>query len=154
MRATILYPLLVGGPLIGLIVILRVGEGIVPPHSIGGEWDLTLVEPVATPGCSGFPFADAPSGFSIAQSGVRASLTFASSEQTSLSIEIEGEVIRGTGTGTNGEPCLFGPAILDGRLVGTPGAERIEGTLERAGCETCPSVTFVANRRPTGGSES
>ena len=44
MRTALLYLLLVGAPVLGVVAILRVGERITPPAAIGGEW---AVDPAA-----------------------------------------------------------------------------------------------------------
>lgn len=38
MRTALLYLVLVGAPVLGVLAILRVGERITPPAAIGGEW--------------------------------------------------------------------------------------------------------------------
>jgi len=156
MKAPILYPLLVGVPLLGLLGILRLGNDLVAPRSIGGEWDLSFVAPpaaAATGGCVWSAFGNQPPSFLISQSGTKAVVSFRDRSGTEMSITIDGDVITGSSADGRGEPCRTGPLSLEARLTEGPGAERMEGSFALAGCADCPPERFVAERRRAGRAE-
>jgi len=80
-RSILAYLLLVIPPLCGLLVILRLGQDLEPPRSIGGSW-------AVDPGCG------VGGTLKIAQSGPRAEATLAAAH---LSLELDGDHLVGTG---------------------------------------------------------
>ncbi len=147
MKTVSLYFLLVGVPFLGLVGILRAGERIVPPHSIGGIWSVEIrYSPQTAVPCADLDFAGGDAQMTISQSGTRAEVSFADRGETRLSLVLAGDSLRADGT-TEAPGCPAAPLVLDGRLQPETGRRRMEGILTRPDCADCPMATFVAERR-------
>lgn len=147
MRTPALYLFLVGVPLLGLFGILRTGERIVPPHSIGGLWsvDIRYKSPPVLP-CSGLGVVDGPMEMTISQSGTRAEASFTDDGATQLSLSLAGDSL--TAVGTTAIPgCPDDELVLTGRLMPEAGRQLMEGVLARPDCPDCPTAAFLAVRR-------
>ncbi len=150
MRSISLYLVLVGAPLLGLLLILRAGERLVPPRSIGGTWELDdrSVEQLGT-ACPSFEFRERPAVLVVAQSGTRAEVKLADRRRTSLAVTLDGDSLAGALDLAPGRGCAAGPVAFRARVAGAAGAERMTGTLGAVDCAQCPAAGFVAVRRPT-----
>lgn len=148
MRTTLLYIVLVGTPLLGLLLILEAGGRIVPPRSIGGQWELDeATVRQAGSACPGLTFTEEPPAMRISQSGVRAELTFGDRAQTTLSVTLSGDTLRGLGRIAAAGGCPSATLFLDALLSGEEGRERLSGTLRPESCPACPAMPFAATRR-------
>jgi hypothetical protein len=77
MRAVLLYVVLVGLPVLGILGLLRVGQTLSAPISLAGTWNAKLDLPKRTDSQMEDPsIARAEAVLSIAQSGSRLSFTF------------------------------------------------------------------------------
>ena len=148
MRPLLLYLGLVGAPLLGLFAILEAGKKIVPPRSIGGEWEVEeAFSRESASLCLGPEFARQPLVLHIAQSGTRAELSFGDRERLTLSAVLRGDSLVADGDAPAGTVCPTGTLGLRARLLGEGGAERLSGVLTRVGCEECGGTPFTALRR-------
>jgi hypothetical protein len=89
MRSIFLYPLLVGTAIAGIIGLLRIGERLTAPVSIGGAWSLAL-DPTAA---SDQACRELSTGFNqrimtVSQSGLYLRVTFDNPEPIVLAGEI------------------------------------------------------------------
>lgn len=146
LKTTVIYVCLVSPPFLGLIGIIHVGEGITPPRSIGGEWQLDdSSRQEAAGSCHAIVFEKQPT-LKVSQSGVRAEVIFADKAKTTIDVEIDGERVwggaRSAGAGSCGQPVT-----LEARLDRTGAEPQIIGTLERPGCSGCPVAHLRAARR-------
>src|SRR5688500_7765836 len=112
MRSLIAYLALVGLPLVGLIGVLRAGDGLEAPRSVGGVWELDPDLVRSAPPCYGFSNSDLPLRMQISQSGTRAAVSFNDRLETRLSVRIEGDSIVGVGSRSGGDGCPPGTLTL------------------------------------------
>jgi hypothetical protein len=146
-KTTVIYLALVTPPFLGLVGIVRFGEGLAAPRSIGGEWQLDDASQKEAAGpCQGLVFDKQPT-LKVSQSGLRAELLFADKARTKMSIQIEDQHIIGSGHAHGAGGCDE-PLSLDARLEKSGDKAEIVGTLERRGCSSCPVAHFRAGKKP------
>ncbi len=146
------YICLVGIPLLGLIGIVRAGQRLQAPISVGGIWN---VEADFSP-LSGKPCGDAlGSGkqplLSISQSGDRVLLTLNNPQATALAGTIHGSALA-AGNEDAGDPvggqCTAAQAIGVSAAVTEDGEERaLTGVFKLISCPECAPVSFHATRQ-------
>jgi hypothetical protein len=142
MRSSLLYLLLVGVPLLGLLAILTAGEQLVPPQAVGGAW---TVEGEGSP-CVLVMNEPRPTLMNVSQSGTRAEVVFTDEAGTRLSLRLEGDSVTGSGTAAEVSGCHGDSLALHGRLQTTGTTTKITGALRRVGCAECGTVDFIAVR--------
>ena len=148
MRSVLLYLVLVGPPLLGLLAILQAGGRIVPPRSVGGDWELdsTSVDGAAA-SCLGLEPEDGPLVVHVSQSGTRAEVTFRSASPIHVSAALHGDSLIGRGRQGSASACRAGTVGLRARVQGATGREWLRGVLTAGSCTACPVASFVALRR-------
>jgi len=144
------YLLLVGAPLLGLLGILRSGQRLAAPASVGGAWNLegqfsTLTDAACRELISdiGRPF------FTISQSGSRLTFTLNNPQQTTLPGTIRQSTVTMGESFANGSSlgCAHPQAIHFQAGLSEQGIQRaLAGTLTMAGCAQCAPVPFRAVR--------
>jgi|GEM_PF-2719768 len=151
MKTILVYMVLVGVPLLGLLGILRAGERMVPPRHVGGAWEIADSSATGLQSlCPGLGFPGMGAAIDVSQSGTRARVVLNDSLATPLDARIEGLMLtarpeREAGAYAGRELRLA--AALD--TLADPMALR--GTVSVAGCDACPTVPFHAVRAaPTG----
>jgi hypothetical protein len=146
MKTAIIYILLVGAPLLGLLGILRVGERIVPPRHVGGEW---VVEPAfaaaARAACPDLVFPAAGPRLDVSQSGTRAVLTLNDTAAATLDARLDGPSLA-AGTRRGSAACAGRGLRLAVTLSPDPQSPRLEGAATVPGCRSCAPVPFRAAR--------
>ncbi len=138
-RSLLVYLLLVVPPMGGLLAILRLGEGLAPPHSIGGVWRLT---PEGDQQCASSP---TPDELRVSQSGLHAEVSSDRASGLSLAVELHGTSIVGRGRASGQQRCKT--VLLDAHLTGH---DTLDGTLEHPGCDECVATSFHAVRNTHG----
>lgn len=133
MRPALLYLVLVGLPLLGVLGILRAGSGLAAPPSFGGAWALA---PASYPdGCT------PPAELRVAQSGRRA--------EVALGAETEAAEVDGRRLRTRGAVAVRGGAcrgwLVEAAGEGAPVPAALVGRLVPEGC-ACAPVPFRARR--------
>ena len=140
-KSALLYIVLVGLPVLGVLGVLRLGERITPPAAIGGEWRVE----------GGGRTCVVPGGrFRIEQSGEFVHVAIPGRT------DVPGRLRGGVLTASGGARDEFSPGCGQGAVrirarAGTGVAERIEGTAGIPGCAGCPLAPFVAIRVLAGG---
>jgi hypothetical protein len=142
MKSFLYYLLLVGAPFFGLLVILEAGSRIVPPRSIGGVWDVEVAGEDASP--SGCALARE---MRVSQSGPRSHVTLSDPAQTSFTIELDGDSVRGSLPASEGRGCARATELV-ARVVTEDGRETMRGELRAADCAECSATPLRATRRP------
>lgn len=130
------YLLLVAPPLAGLVALLHLGAGLAAPHAIGGDWDVAPGDPA----CAVRAGDDGHVVLRVSQSGPRADATLTGASRTTLSLELEGDRIVGSGTAPGG-PC--NRISIEARFA--EGA--LAGVMRHPGCGRCGDVAFRATRK-------
>lgn len=141
MKTLLLYVLLAGLPLVGVVVILRVGGGLVPPRGVGGLWLLQRDSAQAAPTCVRWPSDEDGRVLEISQSGPRLVIAFG---DESLRGRIrDGEIEAGSEDPARA-PCPPGGRLTLSASVAEPAhpdsAARLEGTLAVQDCDCRPLV--------------
>jgi hypothetical protein len=146
-RSVLLYLILVGIPLSGLLGILRGGEQITAPRAIGGSWELDPESAGQLAGsCLGLPTGLAQ--LELVQSGTRAELRLPGRSARVISIVLRGDQIGGRLLAPASSPCAEQPLGLSGRISQEDGVQRLTGTIEAPGCAACAAAAFTAVRLP------
>lgn len=145
-RLAIAYAIWVGAPLLGLIVILKVGGDTRAPIAVGGVWDvqtdartlgLGKCHPLAVPG---------EVSMTISQSGRNLEITLDGSGGTG---SIEGLRVNAfVQVGDDSCHERQGGIYLQGDVEGSPGSGQMTGVIGLSGCTDCVEVSFRAIRRP------
>ncbi|HEX2189634.1 MAG TPA: hypothetical protein VHG51_12080 [Longimicrobiaceae bacterium] len=149
MKPFLVYLGLVGAPLLGLLAILRAGERIVPPHHVGGRWEVAadLAAGIARI-CPGLEFPPEGAAVEVSQSGARARLVLNDGARTELDAGLRGAALAGVAGERGPVPCGGRGLRLAARLDTLGGAELL-GTVSVPGCGGCPPAPFRAVRVPS-----
>jgi hypothetical protein len=147
MKSVLLYLVLVGTPLLGLLGIIEAGERLTPPQSVGGDWQLADESARALAGwCAAGPVARPPTTLTVSQSGTYLELAFDGRPKRSLSARLDGDAITGAFALPDWASCPGHRALLRAR-VGD--GDRMIATLRGdAACPGCPALQLEATRRP------
>ncbi len=159
MKSIFLYAFLVGVPILGLLGILRLGEGLTPPVSVGGAWSVevssqTVVDDSA---CGNSLIHSDQPVLSISQSGPRLLLTFNNAEKTTLAGEIHDVTIT-AGVGPESAPTAakasdddVGAIHLEASLDRQTEPDRLLGALTLTECHTTAPFTAVRQQYKSDG---
>lgn len=159
-KLVVVYLFLVGIPLLGLLAILRAGESLTPPQSVGGSWKLEAdFSPLANKACRDLLLNVKQPFLSISQSGPSVVLTLNNPERTTLPGTLQNSSIS-AGVGPTTDPahdsadCIDPHAIrLRAEIAREAGDRILIGTLSIAGCPGCAPVPFRAQRQSSSSSE-
>jgi len=141
MKSVLNYLILVGLPVCGVLLILRAGQSLKAPSSIGGAWAVEVSAPL---GCGASAMGSEPPVLIIAQSGPHLNLTLNSNPPTILSGVIEAAQV--TASQTEGASQSAAPVYLEATLDSQAVPDQLSGQITLAGCST--SLPFTATRRP------
>jgi hypothetical protein len=130
---------------VGLLMILRAGQALVPPPSVGGVWTMHVVSPgAAASPCLGSILESAEPRWTIAQSGTRAELSFTDLPRARVALTIDGDSIVGVTEKT--APAACRTLTISSRLARVGQSDQLSGIL-REGCEGCGDIAFIAVRQ-------
>jgi hypothetical protein len=138
MKAAIHYLILVGIPVLGVLGLLQLGEGVTPPVSVGGKWQLQLDSQVACDACSHRVGCNDHPTLTISQSGTHLSLVFDDEEKTTLTGRIDGLAITAKATELSMEVSLDRQAKPD----------HLSGKISFNGCSSSIPLQAVRRLRP------
>lgn len=135
MKLPLLYLLLVGLPLAGLLAVLRLGSGIEAPPAVGGAWRVVAGGRCSVPGRL----------FRVEQSGRFVHVVLPGRS------DIPAALIGPTLTALGGARADVSPGCASGAVqmrLRADGrvARRLVGTAGVPGCAACPESRFVAVR--------
>jgi hypothetical protein len=138
MKTIAIYVLLVGAPLLGLLGILRAGERIVPPHHVGGEWELDPAFAAALrAACPDVVFPAAGPALDVSQSGTRAVLTLNDTAGAVLDARLDGVAL--SAASDRASPACGGRGLrLAATLRPDPRAPELRGTATVPGSAPVP----------------
>lgn len=159
-KLLVVYLFLVGIPLVGLLAILRAGERLTPPQSVGGSWKLEAdFSSLANKACRDLLSNVKQPFLSISQSGPSVALALNNAQRTTLpgtlrNSSISAGVEPTTGPADNAADCIDTRAIrLQADIAKEAGQRILIGTLSIAGCPSCTPVPFRAQRQSSSSSE-
>ncbi len=145
MRSVFWYVVFVGVPLLALLGILRLGEGLPAPRAVHGEYSFA-VDSSGAIGCLMPAVAGGERRMTISQSGTRLELKLMGDKPVAFRGTIAGDTIRVAAART----CLTADSsAMSATVERTESATQIVGQMELRGCGTCPRVPFRARRLPT-----
>ena len=159
MRSIVLYGFIVGLPIVGISMVLKVGRDLPAPPAVWGSWSLQLEG--WAPGCSAAAGLGGPTTLTIGQSGDHLVLSFGDSIRSQLS----GQLRWGQMADPPTIEAAAGPGPAGGRdikitdlratLDPTQSPATMAGTLETRACGAETSAVFRATRHsesdPKGG---
>ena len=149
MRSVLLYLSLVGLPLLGIAGALNLGQGIKPPLSVAGTWDLDLQPPASCSlDCSHERISTGAVLLKIAQSGPDLVLNL----NDPLEVELTGIVSEMTVEARD----IASSCLLQAGVDREPRSDRMIGRLILTRCKRPNGLSFTAVRRdlhnnPAGG---
>jgi hypothetical protein len=145
------YLVFVGIPFAGLLLVLRLGQGVDAPIAVHGAY---AVQPMAAAGmvCHQYLLTGADSTFRLMQSGRELSGTLGPLANVSVrgslngtDLTLEGEIL--PGTTPRHLACPVGDTLRVTAEVQRRGpVKRLEGRLWTSGCAECGAVGFTAAR--------
>jgi hypothetical protein len=153
MRSIMTYVFLVGIPLIGLVGILKVGEGLTAPRPVAGDWIAVEREslPLWNPGCRTAAAADeaeqGPSRVHIDQSGARADVSWSGVRADAFRVTLRGDSLEGKLALTFDRRCPVDVLTFRAVVTHLNERERILGELRAEKCDTCPIIPVDWRRR-------
>jgi hypothetical protein len=151
MKAVLHYLLLVGMPVLGVFALLRAGERLTAPVSVGGTWNLEIDSQfVDSPACTTLSSQSEQPVLTISQSGPHLRLTFNDEGKTMLVGEIDDTTIVANAirqpaagdTRDNHAAVIHFEAIVNRQTE----PDRLEGTLIMNDCRV--SAPLTALRQP------
>jgi hypothetical protein len=153
------YLLLVGFPLLVLLAILRAGERLTPPQSVGGAWRFDAdFSALASGACRDLLSSVRQPFLNISQSGPSLTLTLNNPEHTTLAGTLQDSRVDVAAapadrSGDSGN-CLDRHEIqLQADVAKEAGRRVLIGTLSVPGCANCAPVPFRAERPNSSQSE-
>jgi len=152
-RLIVAYICLVGAPLLGLLGILRAGQHLTPPVSVGGAWYLEAnFGALAGGSCRDLLTSVNQPFLSIFQSGTNLVLSLNNPQKTTVpgSIRDAAITVRREGAPVPGETgaCTNPQSIQLKATVDNQGGQRVlTGTLAIQGCAACELIPFRAVRQ-------
>ena len=149
MKTVITYGMLVGLPILGVLLILRLGQNLTPPLSVGGQWSMALSPSALSlteAGCTAAGEDFTSVTLAIAQSGPKLVLTLDTDPTTQLAGVIT--EVRVNANAQTSKPAT-GPAItqLEATVDRAAEPDQLVGALTLPGCST--PLPFTAVRQPT-----
>jgi hypothetical protein len=159
MKLVFLYLSLVAIPLAGVVGILRLGETLTPPTSIGGAWRIEANPPEAGEPACGLSLSlwvQQPV-LTISQSGSHLLLTLNNQQSTTLVGEIEGatvvadESVSRRRAQANAAEAQAAAAHLEASVDRQAEPGRLQGVLTTTQCSRRTVIPFTAIRQPDPG---
>lgn len=136
MRTTLLYLVLVGLPALGVVGVLRLGERLSAPPSIGGTWQITSSE-----GCALRPGAE----LTFVQSGEHVAATWPGGIPARGSLR-NGQLVIAPGASGRIVPGCSGDAVEIAAEVTAATPTVLRGITRPSGCAGCPGRAWEATR--------
>jgi hypothetical protein len=148
LRAAVLYLVLVGGPVAGVLYILRLGERLRVPFALSGTWRIAYTSPDTVASCVPRFGSRAPT-LAIEQSGVLVTLRLNDRLRTTLEGRLDDTTLVAWTPPGRAAPTRWRADLAlhhtDAGLVG-----ELAGSLTRTDGSACGAVTVLARREPDG----
>jgi hypothetical protein len=158
MRLALLYLSLVGLPILGVLGILRLGEALMPPVSIGGAWNIEVnPRDVDDSACGDLLSAPVPPFLTISQSGPHLRLSLNNHERTTFVGEIHGGTVTADETRSttvaeaNAAEVDPAAAHIEASVDRQAEPSRLRGILTTTHCSQRTEISFSAVRQPDQG---
>ena len=158
-KLIIAYVFLVGVPLTGLLGILRAGQRLSAPASVGGAWYVdSNLDNVPNDSCRHLLQSVKQPFMSISQSGSNLVFNLNNPQKTAVPGTIRGAALtmsaEGSAASVDTGGCSDPQAIHLAATVSKQDGQRVlTGTLTIAGCAECASIQFHAVRQSSHGKE-
>jgi hypothetical protein len=150
-RLVVGYFSLVGLPLLIVLLILKLGEGIQGPPSIDGSWVMEAQSHSPAPGeCSPFLAGFAGHTLSVSQSGRFLAAAWDNQPGLKLRGMLEGNEFTLSSAGKLRGNCEQVPLRIDGRVFEARGKHALDARLSVADCGACGELRLVAVSRGAG----
>ena len=148
-RLALRYFLMVTPPLLGVLALLQLGQGLTPPVSVKGAWTLEINPPAPSSSCAALSFDQIPATLLIAQSGPQLQLSLNDAKKTMLTGQISESTITAD---ENAQGAQASPVSFEARADPHPIPDRLVGQFSLTNCSTPATVAFTALReKGTGG---
>jgi hypothetical protein len=147
------YLTLVGLPLLLVLLILKLGEGIRPPPSIDGAWvmdaktnsrETESQKTEAGADCAGYLGAFSGRTLTVSQSGRFLSASWDHYPETTLRGQLEGKQFTLTSGGKPTGACDAAPLRIEGLLLETEGKHALDARLSVPSCRGCGELELVS----------
>lgn len=154
MRHVLAYLLVVGGPLLGLLGVLRVGQGIRAPMAVHGAYVLQVADSASLrpQPCLRYLLSGTDSTLHIAQSGAQLVGTLGPEKNVALRGALDGDSLRLTGaidaaSVPDSVACAAGDSLyLAAHASRNETVKRMDGTVATGACAACRAIGISAER--------
>ena len=149
MKTVATYFFLVGLPVLGVLLVLRLGQNLTPPISVGGAWLMEApTQMLIESGCTIAPEGVEPLTLTISQSGPNLVLTLDTNPRTTLAgVITDARVVANTPRASANAWATQLEATLDRQTD----PDRLSGSLTVSGCSTAISFTAIRQSTPLMG---
>jgi len=156
MKPVLVYLTLVGLPIVGTFGLLRAGQDLSAPISVGGTWEVRLSVP--SPPSDDFRLPPGPTVLKISQSGTHLLLAF--DEKTRLEGNVQGmRIYTGLADGSSSATAVsLAPTVIHLRATidRSPATDQLQGVITFARGNLRTEVPLTASRqrdaiKPGGG---
>jgi hypothetical protein len=152
-RFVIVYILLVGVPLLGIVGVLKAGRHLTAPISVNGTWSVSADSAPLSPGPCGEGSSLSHSSLVISQSGKNLSLAFDGSARASGDGSLEGATVKAPlqlmRDASRGAGCAAAqPLTLTASVNPQSDPRSLTGSITVDGCAACAPVAFHALLQP------
>jgi len=151
MRNVRIYVLMVGTPLVGVALVLYLGQHLQPQSYIGGAWNVEIdAAALSSSPCAELLTTLNQPALNISQSGRYLLVRLNNRAATTVEGQISGTTIRaGQESGFEARSTCNGKNAIEftaGLSKAMPGQVQLNGELRLAGCAGCAPVAFKAIR--------
>jgi hypothetical protein len=139
------YFTLVGLPLLVVLLVLKLGEGIAAPPAIDGAWVMEARGVAPADGdCSAFLQEFGGSTLTVSQSGRFLSASWEHRPDTTLRGELAGDRFTLSSAGEAQGTCEQAPLRIDGYLLQAQGTHALDVRLSLPSCNACGGLELVS----------
>jgi hypothetical protein len=139
------YCTLVGLPLLVVLLVLKLGEGITAAPTIDGAWVMDARADSAGDGdCAAFLEQFGGRTLTVSQSGRFLSASWEHRPDTTLRGELAGDRFTLSSAGEAQGSCEQAPLRIDGHLLGAQGKHTLNARLSLPSCAACGGLELVS----------
>ncbi len=149
LRAILLYLLLVGTPVLGILGLLRVGQSLTPPISMRGTWTVQLsLQTADSTSCASAVSGSDQAVLAISQSGPQLQLILKGKEWIALAGEIHDTTVTAEGPSASAGAGASSSIHLNARVDRQAKPNRLLGQITFPNCPSHIAMAFTATRQP------
>jgi hypothetical protein len=150
-RLAVGYLCLVGLPVVAVLLIVKLGEGIQALPAVEGSWVMEAPAQPLPPGeCAAFLRGFAGRTLSVSQSGRFLAASWEHQPKTKMRGLLEGSEFTLSSAGRLRDACEGAPLRIDGLVLGAAGKHTLSASLSVPECAECGQLRLVSLSRGGG----